>query len=70
MEILFAGEVLADQRRADDLAVALDQAALCLVRHDLGDAGHRQRVDQAGDEREREQHDDGRTNFAQHGLSP
>ena len=58
---------LADQLGADDLAVALDQAPLRLAGKDhLGNAGHRQRIDQSGDEREREENDDGRTDFAQH----
>ena len=52
MKILGVGEVLADQFGADDLAVCVDQAAIGLVREDeLGDAGHAERVDEAGDER-------------------
>src|ERR1700722_19701086 len=59
MEVLVAGEVLADQRGADDLAVLLDQAAVCLVReHGLGNAGHQQRIDQTGDHRHRDDHHD------------
>ena len=41
-EVLRVAERLADQRRADRLAVPHDQAAVGLVREDdLGDAGHR-----------------------------
>ena len=50
MEILVAGEVLADQGRADHLAVLFDQAALRLAREDdAGDAGHGERISQTGD---------------------
>ena len=50
---LSLGEHLADQRGADHLAVLLDQAALGLGRKDdFGNAGHRQRIGQAGDQRE------------------
>ncbi len=68
---LSLGEDLADQRGADDLAVLLDQAALRLVGEDhAGDAGHRQRIGQAGDQRQRDDEDDRRADFLQHGLSP
>ena len=60
-------ELLADQRGADDRAVALDQAALRLIgKNDFGDAGHRQRIGEPGDEREGDEDDDRRTDFAQH----
>ena len=46
MEVAVAGERLADQRRADDLAVLLDQAAVGLAREQhLGEAGHGQRIE-------------------------
>ena len=49
MKISVAREALPDQRRADDDAILLDQAAVGLVGHgDLSDPGHRQRIDKAG----------------------
>src|SRR3984893_17686448 len=69
VKIFVAGERLTDQRGADNLAVLLDQAALRLPgKNDLGNAGYRQRVSQAGDQREGDEHDDRRTDFAQHDL--
>ena len=51
-EVLRVVERLADQRRADGLPVAHDQAAVALRgKDDLGDAGDDQRIDHAGDER-------------------
>jgi hypothetical protein len=67
VEIFVALELLADQRGADDFAILLDQAALGLARKDdFGDAGHGQRVGEAGDERERDKNNDGGPDFAQH----
>src|SRR4029077_13007221 len=69
VKVLVAREQLADQLGADDLAVALDQAPLRLAGKDhLGNAGHRQRIDQSGDEREGEENDYGGTDFAQHDV--
>ena len=63
MEIFGAGEVLADQLRADHLAVLLDQAAVRLMRKEqLRDARHRQRIGDAGDQRHDDDHQDGGTN--------
>src|SRR5271170_8035380 len=71
MEILVAVEFLADQRRAHDLAVTLNHAAICLSgKDDLGDAGYRQRIGQPADKSKGEENDDRRTDFAQHGCSP
>ena len=65
MEVLVAGEVLPDECRADNMPVTFDQTALRLVRkQNLGDACHRQRINQAGDERERDEDDDGWADFA------
>ena len=49
MEVLGLGEALADERRADHVALRIvDQAAVGLVREEhLGDAGDRQRIDEA-----------------------
>ena len=53
VEVLRRREVLADQRRADDDAVALDQRAVRLVvEHDLTDAGDEQRVHEAAQDGE------------------
>jgi hypothetical protein len=55
VEILGIGEVLSDQFRAHDLAVAHDQAAVGLMRkHDLADAGDGERVDDAEQNREQD----------------
>ena len=71
MKILVARELLSDQRRSDHLAVDFDQAALRLSREDhLGNAGHDQRIDEAGDEREGDHQHDRRTDFLQHDVSP
>src|SRR6185295_14736006 len=59
MEVFLAGEVLPDQRRANNLAILLDQAAVRLIRkHGLGDAGDSQWVDQTGDHRHDDDHHD------------
>jgi hypothetical protein len=61
-------EVLPDQFGADDLAVTDDQAALGLVRkYQLGNAGHRKRVGETGEDGHRQDHDDGRTDVLGHG---
>ena len=45
-----------------DRAVLFDQAAIGLVREQrLGDARHAERIDKAGDDRDGDDHDDGRT---------
>ena len=50
-EVLGVVERLADQGRADDLAILLDQAAIGLVgKNHLGEAGHHRRVDQPGEQ--------------------
>src|SRR3569623_1240891 len=70
-EVPVAGERLADQRRADHLAVLLEQAPLRLVREqDAGDAGHRQRIDEAGDDRQGDDKHDGGTDFLEHDGAP
>ena len=52
-EVLRVVERLPDERRADDLAVLHDQAAVRLRREDdLGDRGHDQRIDDAGQDRQ------------------
>ncbi len=64
MEIFGIGKVLADQGRADHLAVLLDQAAIGLVRKgQLRDAGHAERIDQTGDDRHHDNHHDGGADF-------
>ena len=56
VEVARARERLRGELRADDLAVALDQAAVRLVRErHLGEAGHHERVAEA---EERREHDD------------
>ena len=71
MEVLVAGEGLADQFGTDDDAVLLDQAAIGLAREQrLGDAGHAERIDQAGDDRERDDHDDRGSELFQHWSDP
>ena len=67
MEIFVLLELLADQCRADHLAVLLDQAALRLLREDdVGQAGHGERISQARDQRERDQDEDGGADFSEH----
>jgi hypothetical protein len=67
MEILRPGEILAEQGRADHLAVPLDQAAVGLMRKgDLGDAGHGQGIGKTGEHGHGQDHDDGGSNFSQH----
>jgi hypothetical protein len=70
MEVAVGGEALPDQGRADDLAVALDQAAVRLGREErLGEAGDGERIEQAGvDGRERDA-DEGGTEMRQQGAS-
>ena len=69
MEILGAGEVLADQLGADDLAVLVDQAAIRLMGEDgLCDTGHSERIGNSGDERHQGDHGDGRPDLFQHGV--
>src|SRR5262249_15997762 len=71
VEILVAGEFLSDQRRADDLAVLLDHAALRLVRKDdAGNARHHEGINEAGDDGQRYDQYDRRADFFQHGCSP
>ena len=49
MEVFGLGEILADQRGADDLPVLRDQAAVGLVRKEnLADAGDHAGINQAG----------------------
>ena len=64
MEIFVVLELLADQGRADHLAVLLDQAALRLLREDhAGNPGHGERIGEAGDQRQHDEDDDGGANF-------
>ena len=56
MEIFFALERLTDEFGANNLAITLNQAALRLAgKNGLGNPRHCQRVNKAGDERERHQ---------------
>ncbi len=66
-DVLRVAEVLPDQRRADRFAVAQDQAARGLVRkRRLGDAGHDQGIDDAGQRAEHGEGDEGRTKDGMH----
>jgi hypothetical protein len=65
VEVFVAVEWLADQRGADDVTVALDQAALRLIgENDSSDSGYRQRIGKARDQCEGDQNDDCRADFA------
>ena len=71
MEIFFALERLTDEFGANNLAITLNQAALRLAgKNGLGNPRHCQRVNKAGDERERHQDHNRRTDLPQHGSSP
>ena len=71
MKVAVAGELLADQCGADDLAISLDQAAIRLPGEQcLGDTGHGQGVGEAGDQHEPHENDNRRTKLFQHGASP
>ena len=71
MKIFVVGEILADQLGADHLAVLLDQAAIGLMRKDeLRNAGHAERVDEAGDDGHHDDHHDGRADLAEHMGDP
>ena len=71
MEIFVVLEFLPDQGGADHLAVPLDQAALRLLgKEHAGNRGHGERIGKTRDQRERDQNDDGGTNFFQHDVSP
>src|SRR5262245_26212288 len=71
MEILVAGELLPDQRRSDHLATLLDHAALRLVgENSARNARHHERVDEAGDDGQRDHQHDCGTDFFKHGSSP
>src|ERR1700741_5492080 len=64
-EVFRVGERLADQSRAEHLAVFLDQAAIGLVleRH-LADAGDEQRIGEAVEDGHDQQHADALENHA------
>src|SRR4029077_12342425 len=67
VEIFVVLELLPDQGGADHLAVRLDQAALCLPREDdAGNPRDDQRISETGDQGQRQQEDDGGTNFTKH----
>ena len=67
MKVFVIGEHLPDQRRTNDLAVFFDQAALGLIREDYaGNPCHGQRIEKSRDQRQRDDKDDGGTNFLQH----
>jgi hypothetical protein len=67
MEIFVGREILADQLRADHLAVLCHQAASRLMRKKkLGKPGHAQGIDQAGDQSHQHDHQNGRTDLLQH----
>ena len=71
VEVGRAGEVLADQRRADDGAVADQQAAAGLVGEEqAGEAGDGQRIGEAGEHGQAEEHDQGGAELGQHGWFP
>ena len=56
MEVKRRGEILADQRRADDAVAVADQAAVRLIGEDqLADAEHEERIKQTGDEGQQDQ---------------
>ena len=60
MEVLIGSEALRDELRADNLAVALDQAASRLVmEQDAGEAGEEQRIAEAEDRRRDQCEEDG-----------
>src|ERR1700731_5391410 len=68
MEIFWRRKCLSDQFRADHFAVAFDQAAVGLVRKEqLGQSGHTERVDETGQDRHEDDHQDGGTDLADHG---
>ena len=70
-EIFVAGEILADQRRADNDAAAFDLASIGFIaKGELRDAGDRQRIGEARQQREQNDHDDRRADLAEHDLSP
>ena len=71
MEVRRSSEALADQARADDDAVALDERAVGLVREaDLRDARDRERVEDPEDDRERDEGEQRREQLAPHQTSP
>src|SRR5262245_45606651 len=71
MEILVAGELLPDQRRSDDLAVLLDQAPLRLIgENSAGNARHDERIDETGDDGQRDDQHDRGADFFQHNFPP
>ena len=62
---------LADQRRADHLAVALDERAIGLVgEQGLGDTGHGQRVEEAAEHGEHGHHAQGGEQLPSHHFTP
>ena len=67
VEVLLAGELLADEAGPDRPAVGLDERAVGLVgEQHLGHAGHGERVGEAGDHGEGEEHPEGREQLAAH----
>ena len=67
VKITIRGKALTDQGRADDLAIALDHAAIGLVgKRELSDAGDRQRIGKAGQGGEQDDHHDRGTQLGQH----
>ncbi len=69
-EMLRIAEVLADQPRADGLAVALDQAAARLVRERrLRHAGDDERIGDSGDQRQQHEQHEGGTKGGVHTIS-
>ena len=56
VEVAVVGEVLADEARADDDVVALEQRPVCAAREcHLCDPGHDERVDDSGEHRQRQE---------------
>ena len=71
MEVLGGGERLAHERRADDLAVSLDERAVGLVREQcLRHAGHGEWVEQAAEHGEHEHHAQGGYELSSHHFTP
>ena len=69
MEIYVVLELLSDQAGADHLAVAFDQASLCLLREDrAGDFRHGKRIGKARNQGQQDQYDDGGADFSEHGI--
>src|SRR5512134_2123384 len=71
MKIAITREGLADQRRADHRSILHDEAAVRLAREcDLGDPGHRERIEESGDDgKGNDEHQSG-AKLSQHDIHP